>query len=203
LSGVVSGTEFVTAGIGFARLGVGRFGGIDAVADFFDEDGRVFDLEVEASRVLIVGVAIAGENRGLDVESAPGNDANFRGGSGGRIEGFEGGGEKIAEGVVQRLDDVGGAVFLIAVEVQAGELPCAEEESIVKERLLEPEGIEARSMSANETAGIGDHAHVSAKIDAILPEAGDVESETVPASEFAEIDIHRAADAAPTGVVLS
>jgi hypothetical protein len=178
-SGVVGGAEFVAAGIGFARLVPGRVDGMDAVADFLDEDWRVFNLEVEAGGVLIVGIAIAGEDRGFDVQRAPGNDPNFRCGSGGRIERLEGGRKKIAEGVVQRLDDVGSAVFLIAVEVEAGELSCAEKESIVEKGLLEPEGVEARGMSTDQTAGIGDDANVGAKIDAILPETGGVEGETV------------------------
>ena len=57
-------------------------------------------------------------------------------------------------------------------------------------------------MSTDETAGIGDDAHVGAKIDAILPKAGGVEGETVPASEFAEVDVDRAPDTAPASVAL-
>jgi hypothetical protein len=148
-----------------------------------------------AVRILLVRITVTGQDLGFYVEPAPRNDLNFRC-RGGRIEGPEGGRKKIAEGVVERLDDEGGAVFLIALEVETGELSCAEEESIVEKGLLEPEGVEARSMSTDETDRIGDDAHVGANIDAILPEAGGVEGETVSASEFAEVDVDRAADTA-------
>jgi hypothetical protein len=202
-SGVIRGAEFVVTGILFARLAVRRFGGIDEVADFVHEDRRIFNLEVEAGGVLLIGIAIAGEHRCFDIQRALGNHPNFRRRSCSRIKGLEGGRKKVAEGIVQRLDDVGAAIFLNAVKIEAGELSCAEKEAIVQKGLLEPKRIEARSMSADEAARIGDDAHVSAKIDAILPESGDVEGKTVPVGEFTEVDVHRSAETAPTAVALS
>jgi len=62
------------------------------------------DLEVETVAILLVRIAVARERRRLNVESASRDDPNFGGRRSGGMERFEGVGEQVPVGVIERLD---------------------------------------------------------------------------------------------------
>lgn len=70
-------------------------------------------------------------------------------------------------------------------------------------RLLEPPGIETRGIRADQTAGVRDAADISSHVASGLPERSDMEGQTLYELGLAEVDIERAADAAPVRDVTS
>jgi hypothetical protein len=66
------------------------------------------------------------------------------------------------------------AVGLNTVEVQTRKLAQADEQFIIRKRLLEPPRAETRCIRAHEGAGIGDAADIGDHVTASLPETGDM-----------------------------
>ena len=101
------------------------------------------------------------------------------------------------------LQDVGTAVLLVSIKIQAGELAGANEDLIVCESLFEPPGVKTQRVGANQAAGIRDATDVLAQVSASLSKGGDVELQALHEVSLAEIDIHGSADATPVGYVAS
>ncbi len=132
------------------------------VARFEEEIGSIANLEMKASRVLIVWIPVAGHDCTFDVEAAVRREAKFgsRGACG--IERFIYGTEEVAEGVAHWLDKPGTSIFLIAVKVQTSQLSRSYPQFVVQEKLLHPEGIQARRVGAYQVARVRECADLCA-----------------------------------------
>ena len=69
----------------------------------------------------------------------------------------------------------------------------------MREGLLEPPRVEAGRVRAHEAAWIGDAAHIGAQVTASLPETGNMKTKARCQLRLSEVDIERAAHAAPVG----
>ena len=71
----------------------------------------------------MIRVAVAGENGGFQVKSVVQKALHLRSGRARRIERFIVDREEVPERVIQRLDQIGRAVFLITVKIESCQLP--------------------------------------------------------------------------------
>ena len=117
---------------------------------------------MEAGGILIVRIAVSGENRGFDVYAAArllrvaeAVQADVSRGYGSWIIGQIRIVEDIAQGVAEGLDEVVAAVLLIAKEIPTGHLSHTNGDNAVSKLFLQPIGIHAKHMDAVEAAGIG------------------------------------------------
>jgi hypothetical protein len=134
---------------------------------------------MEACGVLLVWIAVAGQNRRLDIESTPRKELNLCRWCRRRVKRFKRGGKQVAESIIQWFDEIRSAVFLIAVEVEARKLTCADEKTIAKESQLQPNESN-RVVCALTSHWICKCPNVSAEIVTELPEAGRMERQTIP-----------------------
>ena len=106
------------------------------VASFEEEIGSIANLEMKASRVLIIWIPVAGHDCTFDVEVPVRREANFgpRGACG--IEGFIYGTEEVTERVAHWLDEPRTSVFLIAVKIQTSQLSRSYPQFVVQENVM-------------------------------------------------------------------
>ena len=178
---------------------------LDDVSDLIYKHWSVGDLEMKAGRVLDVRIAVSRKRCGFHIKIHCWGKSNFRCRCRSRVEGFMRRAEQIAHGVVQGLDDVGRAVFLIAVEVQAGKLTDFHKDFAVAKRLLKPPRIQSPSMSADQTAGICNSSNFCSQVGAELPHTSRMECKPLCTDRSPQVSVDRPAKPSPPrpGLLLS
>src|SRR5262249_30220950 len=158
--------------------------------------------EVGAGRILVIGIAIAGHDGALHVEMTRWREENLRPRRTCRIERLEYGTEQIAERIAEGLDKPGTAVFLIAIEIQTGQLSGSDSHLIVQKELLHPEGIQTRSVLTHQIARVSESPDFATQAGSRLPQPRGVKAESLPLDHPVEIDVYRSSNSFPSGIGL-